>query len=194
MFYLLLILSVLLTACLVYGALLFAGVDLPGRRRCIRLQDRTALALERLSRAIRPVWTIPRYTTQHVLRFHELLRDVGLDRLYDEDAHETQPQGPMTAVEAVMGQAREVEAHQDIDPAVLHEMRVRFMDEGHYEDLVCIVLDIAPHRVRHVPVDVVEAALGHFMIAYARHTLLLVGMQINTASDSMEQDAMTGLA
>ena len=135
---------------------------------------------EAFARRVRPDYALPVLTTGRAQRFFDLLCDVGLDDAYADAQHgEAVHDGPVSAVEQALGTASNGSAPDD---ETLHTLRMQFLRAGRLEELNMIILDIPKHHAADVPTDVVEAALGNFTIAWARHISVLVGTRGSVGS------------
>jgi hypothetical protein len=143
-----------------------------------------------------PGWPLPaQYTAGHILRYHELMIDVGMAEMYDHVAAgdgaaagsgssgESSPDGPTTApptgVRHNADDAKQ-EAAEAMDGANgglsrTEAQKVRRAFAGEIERLNMIVLDIDEGRASDVPVDVTVTALRHFVPVYVAATTAPIG-------------------
>ena len=167
------------------------------RAKLQRLRRRLARLLRSLAGRVDPGYALPaQYTTGHVMRYHELLIDVGLADVYDESAAETRgagggksavngsapppdarhdPKRKEKAREAMRAAGRQVRQGNGITPEQARRIRQAFV--GELERLNLIVLDIDEDEAPDVPVDVTIQALMHFVPVYAAVAGALTGTE-----------------
>jgi len=155
------------------------------RDRLKRWRRRCARWLRSLAGRIDPGWALPaQITTEHVMRYHELLIDVGLADAYDagkedvpsggQDRNQAPPGGaPQGAAEAMRSAHSQAREGDGITVAQARKIRRAFV--GEMERLNMIVLDISEPQAGDVPVDVTLQALRHFIPVYAAATSALIG-------------------
>jgi hypothetical protein len=137
---------------------------------------------------IAPGWPIPaQYTTEHVLRYHELLIDVGLADAYNraEPAGDGSPipedarVGDRSVREAMRGAHEQAQEENKISREQAQKIRQAFI--GELDRLNLILLEIDESKASDVPTDVTLQALERFVPVYAAVTSVLIGTGNGTA-------------
>lgn len=148
-----------------------------------------------------PGWPLPaQYTAGHVLRYHDLLIDIGIADAYDQmvggDGAPAQPDTGATgqpqaappsgvredantkqAAEVMHGQRQGAESGISAQEAQV----IRRAMAGEIERLNLIILDISEEQAADVPIDVTIQALRHFVPVYAAAMSALTGTAGDTA-------------
>jgi hypothetical protein len=159
-----------------------------------RARRRVGQWLRALGARLLPGYALPVYTTGHVMRYHELMIDVGLADAYDQMYAEGMPQGgaggnggPTSAPpqDALGDQAAAATAHRKAHQGGItaaQAQKIRRAFAGELGRLNCILLDIPDSEAQDVPADVTMQALVHFVPVYAEVMTVLIGTGGDTTS------------